>query len=138
MSMGQLVGTLVGLLVTAVFIGLIVWGLRRTWRNRNAEYEELDPYFLGAPLAKAVVVERKNMWREVRLRRKYRITYRVGGADGRQFTGWEVIWLGRDGKQKHFRKGAQHLVAHWPGVTDQVRALPPSQNPGWHQVAPRR
>lgn len=125
------------MLIVAFVVGIVYVFILLARRNEQ-QYEELDPDFLGAPVAEGTVTERKYLWREVNLMRKYRITYRVIPDRGREFTGWEVKWLGRDGRHKHFRPGAQHLVAYWPEGNQRVRALPPSQNPGWHHIVPRR
>ncbi|SEE67084.1 hypothetical protein SAMN04488554_2395 [Ruania alba] len=109
--------------VNVLWVGLVVAGIVFMIRRQRRIDNTLDPAYQHAPVAPAVVVERKFQYRKVNERRLYRITYRVHLAHGGHFIGWEDKYLTRFSGAPAFAVGTNHQVAYMPGSIE-VRALP--------------
>ncbi|MGO1543179.1 MAG: hypothetical protein ACTHXA_02445 [Gulosibacter sp.] len=129
MNIGNLLGAAVGLVVCVAFIGAVIWLVVRQSRRARTQFGELDPEFVGWPIGQGVVVELTYLNIQINERLKYRIAYRIRAQDGSEFFGWEVKFLGRMIDRPRFKPGTMHLIAYRPGVSDEVRAVPPSYNP---------
>lgn len=111
---------LVCLLVMGGIGALVFWGFSRA----RTPGELADSAFMNAPVAHAVVTERKYARVQVGGSRKYHVTYQVHTPDGFSFVGWQDLYLPWTRKAE-FDVGTQHPVAYLPtGQTSQVRALP--------------